>query len=155
MVKRKENKTIVTNRKALRDYHIESHFEAGLQLYGNEVKSLRAGEVNLNGSFAKVEGREIFLYNMHISPYEYCSDEQDPLRPKKLLLHKHEISQLIVKITQKGLTLVPTKIYFARGYAKVELGLATGKKQHDKRADLKEKQTMREAQKEVRSRNKR
>ncbi|MBU1851533.1 MAG: SsrA-binding protein SmpB, partial [Candidatus Omnitrophica bacterium] len=112
----------------------------------------RAGEANLKGSFAKVDGEEIVLHNMHISPYEFSRDEQDPLRPRKLLLHRSEIRAIITKIAQRGYTLVPLKVYFRRGYAKVEIGLARGKKQYDKRASLKEKQVRREVDREVRSR---
>lgn len=143
---------VVSNRQVFRDFKIEKIFEAGLQLFGNEVKSLRAGEANLKGSFAKVDGEEIVLHNMHISPYEFSRDEQDPLRPRKLLLHRSEIRAIITKIAQRGYTLVPLKVYFRRGYAKVEIGLARGKKQYDKRASLKEKQVRREVDREVRSR---
>ncbi len=144
------NKTIVTNRQALRDYYIEKAYEAGLQLSGNEVKSLRAGKANLKGSFARVESDEIILHNMHISPYEYSREDYDPLRPRKLLLHKAQIKQIKVKLTQRGYTLVPLKLYFKRGYAKVELVLARGKKLYDKRRVLKEKQAKREIDKALR-----
>ena len=140
---------VVSNRQAFRDFNIEKTFEAGLQLFGNEVKSLRAGEANLKGSFAKIDGGEIVLYNMHISPYEFSRDEQDPLRPRKLLLHKSEIRTIIAKIAQRGYTLVPLKIYFLRGYAKVEIGLARGKKLYDKRVALKERQVQREVDRDI------
>ncbi|MGD2278751.1 MAG: SsrA-binding protein SmpB [Candidatus Omnitrophota bacterium] len=143
-------KTIVTNRQALRDYYVEKAYEAGLQLLGNEVKSLRAGKANLKGSFAKVEGGEIVLYNMHISPYEYSHEEYNPLRPRKLLLHKAQIKQIEVKLTQRGYTLVPLKVYFLRGYAKVELALVRGKKLYDKRRVLKEKQARKEMDRALR-----
>jgi len=140
---------LVSNRQAFRDYKIEKTFEAGLQLFGNEVKSLRAGNANLKGSFAKVEGEQIFVHNLHISPYEFSREESDPLRPRKLLLHKREILYLSAKIDQRGYTLVPLKIYFHRGYAKVELGLGRGKKLYDKRASLKKKQARREVDREL------
>jgi len=147
-----KNSIMITNRQALRDYHIEKAFEAGIQLFGNEVKSLRAAQANLKGSFAKVEDGEIFLHNMHISPYEFSRDDQDPVRPRKLLLHKTEIRNIVAKINQQGYTLVPLKVYFKRGYAKVELALAKGKKHYDKRAALKKKQAKREMDKELKKR---
>ncbi|NQT33193.1 MAG: SsrA-binding protein SmpB [Candidatus Omnitrophica bacterium] len=147
-----KEKAVITNRQARRDYHIEKTYEAGLQLKGNEVKSLRAGNANLKGSFAKIENGELFLVNMHIGPYEFSQEEYDPLKPRKLLLHKTEIKQLITKLNQQGFTLVPLKVYFTRGYAKVEIALAQGKKFHDKRHALKEKQVKREMEKESRKR---
>ena len=140
----KQKGSVVSNRQAFRDFTIEKTFEAGIQLFGNEVKSLRAGEANLKGSFAKIDGQEIVLCNMHISPYEFSREEQDPLRPRKLLLHKAEIRTIVAKIAQRGYTLVPLKVYFKRGYAKVEIGLARGKRLYDKRVALKEKQTKRD-----------
>jgi SsrA-binding protein len=137
-------KPVVTNRQALRDYYVEKAYEAGLQLQGNEVKSLRAGKANLKGSFARLENGEIFVYNMHISPYEYSHEEYDPLRPRKLLLHKAQIKQIWTALSQKGYTLVPLKVYFKRGHAKMELAVARGKRQYDKRRALKEKQARRE-----------
>ena len=139
-----QEKTITTNRQARRDYHIEKAYEAGLQLQGSEVKSLRNGNANLKGSFAKVENGELFLYNMHISPYEYSREDYDPLRRRKLLLHGSEIKYLFMKSAQQGYALVPLKVYFRRGYAKVEIALAYGKKLYDKRKALKEKQAKRE-----------
>ncbi|MEA3490151.1 MAG: SsrA-binding protein SmpB [Candidatus Omnitrophota bacterium] len=140
----KDRQAIVTNRQAFRDYRVEKTYEAGLELRGGEVKSLRGGKANLKGSFARVENGEIFLYGMHISPYEYDREDYDPKRPRKLLLHKVQIRQLEVKSAQQGYALVPMKIYFSRGYAKVEIGLAVGKKLYDKRTALKEKQAKRE-----------
>jgi SsrA-binding protein len=148
----KEN-TVISNRQALRDFHIEKTYEAGIQLKGNEVKSLRLGEANLKGGFAKLEGAELFLLNMHISPYKFTREETDPLRPRKLLLNKSEIRQLGIKITQQGYTVIPMKVYFNRGYAKVELGLGKGKKLYDKRTDIKEKQVHREIERALRDRN--
>ena len=146
------NDPVISNRQALRDFYIEKSFEAGLQLLGNEVKSLRAGKANLKGSFAKIEGREVVLFNLHISPYEFSREDHDPLRPKKLLLNKSEIKHLEIKVNQRGYALIPLKIYFKRGYAKVELALAKGKRLYDKRVVLKEQQVKREIQKELRRR---
>ncbi len=140
----KKEQAVTTNRQALRDYYVDKGFEAGLQLKGNEVKSLRGGKANLKGSFAKIEKGELFLENMHISPYEYSREDYDPLRPRKLLLHGSEIRQIVAKLTQAGYTLVPLKVYFKRGYAKVELGLARGRKLYDKRKAIKEKQAKKE-----------
>jgi len=135
----------ITNRAARRDYFILEAFEAGLELRGAEVKSLRAGKASLAESFAKIEDREIFLYHMYISPYEYTNkEEQEPLRPKKLLLHKKEIDYLIVQISQKRLALIPLRVYFKKGFAKVELALAKGKRQWDKRETIRRKETERE-----------
>jgi len=136
--------TGITNRAARRDYFILESIEAGLELKGGEVKSLRAGRANLKESFAKVEGGEIFLYHMHISPYEYTrNEEQDPLRPKKLLLHKKEINYLIAQVSQKGLALIPLRVYFKKSYAKVELAVAKGKRQYDKREAIRRKEAER------------
>ena len=147
-------KAVVTNRQALRDYYVEKAYEAGLELLGNEVKSLRAGKANLKGSFARVENGEIFVYNMHISPYEYSHEDYDPLRPRKALLHKVQIKQIWTGLSQQGYTLIPLKIYFKRGFAKIELALARGKKLHDKRRAIKEKQAKKEIDKALRRRNK-
>ena len=148
------SKAVVTNRQALRDYYVEKAYEAGLQLKGNEVKSLRAGKANLKGSFARIENGEIFVFNMHISPYEYSREDYDPLRPRKLLLHKAQIKQIWTGLSQKGYTLVPLKIYFKRGHAKMEVALARGKRQYDKRRTLKEKQARREMDKALRRKDK-
>lgn len=140
-----KNNAAVTNRAARRDYFIIESFEAGLELKGPEVKSLRAGKASLAESFAKIEKGEIFLYHLYVSPYEYTEkDKQDPLRPKKLLLHKKEIVYLINNMSQKGLALVPLRVYFKKGYAKVELALAKGKKLYDKREAIKRKEAERE-----------
>ncbi len=146
----KENKAVVTNRQALRDYYIEKAFEAGIELRGNEVKSLRAGKANLKGSFARIEKGELYIYNLHISPYKYSREDYDPLRPRKLLLHKTEIRHMEIKSSQQGYTLVPLKIYFKRGYAKIEVAVARGKKFYDKRRALKEKQAKKEMDRALR-----
>jgi SsrA-binding protein len=140
---------IIKNPVALRDYHIEKRVEAGLQLKGNEVKSLRLAKANLRGSFAKLENGSVYICNLHINPYEFSADDYEPLRPRKLLLHKREINQVIVHISQQGYALVPIKIYFKRGYAKIELGFGKGKKLYDKRLSLKEKQQKRETEQAV------
>ncbi len=139
------DKVISTNRKARHDYHIEESYEAGIVLTGTEVKSVRNARVNLKDSFAKVEGNELFLYNMHISPYEQGNRfNHDPLRVRKMLMHKIEISRLTGKIKEKGYALIPLKIYLIRGRVKVELGLGRGKKMYDKRRDIAEKDSKRE-----------
>jgi len=134
---------IATNRKAHRDYEILESLECGLELKGSEVKSLRAAKINLNDSFARFEGAEIFLYNAHISHYAQASYlNVDPDRHRKLLLHKQQSIRINGKLAQKGLTLIPLKIYFnARGFAKIELGLCKGKKLYDKRETVKRRET--------------
>jgi SsrA-binding protein len=135
-------KSLVTNRKALRDYHVLEVLECGIELKGSEVKSLRAGKINLNDSFARIEKNEVILYNTHISPYVEASYlNVDPTRTRKLLLHKKEIARLNSRLMQKGLTLVPLRVYFnERGFAKVEIALCKGKKLYDKREDIKRKE---------------
>ncbi|HPD90648.1 MAG TPA: SsrA-binding protein SmpB, partial [Bacillota bacterium] len=131
-------KNIATNKKARHEYFIEDTYEAGIALTGTEIKSIRLGKVNIKESFAKIEQGELILYGMHISPYEQGNRfNVDPIRPRKLLLHKQEIRKLIGLTTQKGLTLVPLNIYLNNdGRAKVEIGVARGKKIYDKREDL-------------------
>ena len=145
-------KVVATNKKAFHDFHIEETVEAGIVLKGSEVKSLRAGKVNLRDSYAKVKNGEIFLVNVHISPYSHATyDRQDPLRLRKLLLHRREIRKLIGKVQERGFSLVPLRLYFnERGKVKVELALARGKKLYDKRAALKKKQLDRETERAVR-----
>jgi SsrA-binding protein len=138
-------KIVTENRKARHDYFIEETYEAGIVLAGTEVKSLRAGRANLKDSYAQVENGEMFLFNMHISPYEQGNRfNVDPVRPRKLLLHKREINRLLGKVKQQGLTLVPLKVYFKKGRAKVELALAKGKKVYDKRKTMAERDAQRE-----------
>lgn len=140
-------KLIATNKKAYHEYFIEDTYEAGIQLVGSEVKSIRVGNVNLKDSFALIKNNEVFLYNAHISPYvkgSYYNPE--PKRTRKLLLHKQEIDKLRGKVEKKGYTLVVTKMYFKQALVKVELALAKGKELHDKRAALKEKQLNRETE---------
>lgn len=139
------DRTVVANRRARHDYHLEETYEAGLQLLGSEVKSLRAGRASLQDAYAKVRGGELWLVNMHISPYEQAGPfNHDPLRPRKLLLHKAEIRRLVGKVKERGYTLIPLRVYFRRGLAKVELALARGKKQFDKRADIRKREAERQ-----------
>jgi len=142
----KEKKIVAVNRKARHDYFILETFEAGISLTGTEVKSLRSGKVSMQDSYADVKNGEVWIYNLHISPYEHGNIyNHDPKRPRKLLLNKDEIAYLVGKVKEKGLTLIPLSIYFnERGWAKVELGLAKGKKLYDKRKDLAEKAERRE-----------
>ncbi len=148
-------KIITENRKARHDYQIEETYEAGLVLAGTEVKSLRAGRANLKDSFARVDKGEVFLYNAHISPYDQASRfNHDPRRTRKLLMNKHEIRRLIGRVQEKGLTLVPLKMYFKNGRAKVELALAKGKKLYDKRDDIAARDAKREVEKAFRERQK-
>ena len=133
-------KVVATNRKARHEYEVLDTFEAGLVLKGPEVKSLREGKVGFQDAFARVEGGEVWLHSLHISPYEQANRfNEDPLRPRKLLLHRQEILRLIGKVEEKGLTLIPLSIYFRRGYAKVTLALARGRKTYDKREKLRRK----------------
>ncbi len=137
-------KVAATNRKAHHEYFILETMEAGIALTGTEVKSLRQGKANLNDAFARVDQGECILYDMHISPYDFGNRfNPDPKRPRKLLLHKREIMKLHSEIKEKGLTLIPLKVYFTRGMAKVELGLAKGKKLYDKRDDMAKKEAKR------------
>lgn len=147
------DKIIATNRQARHDYAILESFEAGIALKGTEVKSLRAGQASLKDSFARVEGSELFLYNMHIPPYEFGNIANvDPIRPRKLLLHKNQIRRLIGELSAKRLTLIPLKLYFTRGIAKVELALAKGKKLYDKREAIRERETERELRRIIKGR---
>jgi len=143
-------KVVARNRKARHDYEILETFEAGMALKGPEVKSLRVGKASFQDAFATVERGEVWLYSLHISPYEQANRfNADPVRTRKLLLNRREIRRLIGKVEERGLTLVPLEIYFVRGYAKVQLALARGKKLHDKREALKRKQLDREARRAV------
>ena len=138
-------KVVTTNRKAFHDYHIHETYEAGISLVGTEVKSLRGGSANLKESYVIIKDGEAFLLNCHISPYSHGNiQNHEPLRTRKLLLHKKEINRLWGNISQKGYTLVPLKIYFKNGKAKVEIGLAKGKRQYETRATIKEKEAKRE-----------
>ena len=141
------------NRKARHDYFIHEAYEAGLELFGTEVKSLRAGKANLKDSYAEIKNGELFLQNMHISPYEQGNIfNHEPLRPKRLLMHKGEILKLFGKTREKGFTLIPLKVYFKRGRAKVELALASGKHTYDKRQDLAKKAAQRDIDRAMKDR---
>jgi SsrA-binding protein len=146
-------KNIAENRKAFHDYHILETFETGLVLLGTEVKSIREGRVNLRDSFARIEKGEVFVYNLHIQPYTHRGyADHEPLRPRKLLLHAHEIRKLIGKTVERGMTLVPLRMYFKGGRVKVALGLARGKQMHDKREAIKQRETERETRAAVKHR---
>jgi SsrA-binding protein len=145
-------KVVTTNRKAYHDYHIDDKYEAGISLVGTEVKSLRGGSANLKESYVIIKDGEAFLFNCHISPYSHGNlQNHEPLRTRKLLLHKKEISRLWGSISQKGYTIVPLKIYFKNGKAKVEIGLGRGKRQYEKRATIKEKEANREIERHMKS----
>ena len=147
-------KVIAQNKKARHDYFLEELIETGIELTGTEIKSIRAGGVNLRDSFAKIENGEVWVYNMHISPYEQGNRyNTDPMRPKKLLLHKREIGRLLGVTTQKGLALVPVQLYFnPRGRAKLELAVARGKKLYDKREDIAKRGAARDMERQYKNR---
>lgn len=147
-------KLVANNKKAYHDYFIDEKYECGIELHGTEVKSLRLGKCSVKESFIKIEKGEVFVYGMHISPYEQGNIfNVDPMRKKKLLMHKAEIRKLDSKVSEKGVTLVPLQVYFKDGRAKIEIGLARGKKLYDKRDDIAKKDQLREAQKEFKVRN--
>ncbi len=147
----RKEKTIVTNRKAFRDYEIFEKREAGIELMGSEVKSLRAGKVNLSDCYASVEHGEVILYNLHISPYEMSGKtSHDPLRPRRLLLHKREIKRLLIASSEKGFTLVPLRIYFKGPYVKIELATGRGRKMFDKRQRTAQKEADRTIERAMR-----
>ena len=154
MAEKKTNtKLIANNKKAYHDYFIEDTWEAGISLAGTEVKSLRMGKCSIKESFIRTDGGEVTIYGMHISPYEKGNIfNKDPLRPRRLLLHKSEINRLTGRIAQQGYTIVPLKVYFKGSLVKVEIGLAKGKKLYDKRADIAKKDQRREAEKEFKVR---
>ncbi|KAB3530178.1 SsrA-binding protein SmpB [Alkaliphilus serpentinus] len=152
---REGTKSIATNKKARHDYFVEETYEAGIELKGTEVKSIRLGKINIKDGHARVENSEVFLYNIHISPYEKGNIfNVDPLRPRKLLLHKREIRKLIGYVQQKGYTLIPLSVYLKNGRIKVELGVAIGKKLYDKRHDIAKRDAQRRIAKEVGARMK-
>jgi SsrA-binding protein len=155
--KENQHKVVATNRKAYHDYFIEEKLEAGVMLRGTEVKSLRDGRVNLQDSYASVDDGEVFLHHCHISPYSHGNImNHEPLRARKLLLHRKEINKLIGKTQQKGLTLIPLRIYFSKqGRAKVEMALAKGKKQYDRRETIKAREAGREVERAIKGRKER
>jgi SsrA-binding protein len=149
----KAQSTIAENRKAYHDFHLLETFEAGLVLLGTEVKAIREGRVNLRDSFARVEDGEVFLYNVNISPYSHRGyANHEPLRRRKLLLHRDEIRKLIGKTVEKGMTLVPVRFYFKNGRVKVAVSLAKGKKEYDKRETIKRREADRETRAAIKSR---
>ena len=148
-----ETKTITVNRKAYRDYHILESLEAGIVLMGTEIKSIRSGRVNIRDAYAKPEAGELWLVNAHIASYQAASHfNHEPNRPRKLLLHRRQIDELAGMVAQKGLTLVPLKLYIKRGIAKLELGVARGKRLHDKREAMARRETEREIGRALRKR---
>ena len=154
MAKQKGTKLIANNKKAYHDYFIEEEYEAGIALHGTEVKSLRQGHCSVKESFIRIDNNEVMISGMHVSPYEKGNIfNRDPLRPKKLLLHRYEINKLQGKIKEKGYTLVPLKVYLKDSLVKVEIGLARGKKLYDKRADIAKKDMRREAERDFKVRN--
>ncbi len=144
------NRPVITNRKAWHDYTIDDTYEAGIELVGTEVKSIRAGKVNLQDAFCRVENGELWLHGMYIAPYEFANRwAVDSRRARKLLLHKDEIRQLRTRAEQRGLTIVPLKIFFQRGYAKLEIGVGKGKKLYDKRQAIAERDVERQQRREM------
>ncbi len=147
-------KLIVNNKKAYFDYFIEDTWEAGIALHGTEVKSVRMGKCSIKEAFIRVEDREVFVYNMHISPYEKGNIfNKDPLRVKKLLLHRHEVNKILGEVTQKGYTIVPLQVYLKGSLVKVQVGLGRGKKLYDKRDTIAKKDQRREAEKDFKIKN--
>ncbi len=143
-------RVVISNRKARHEYSIEESFDAGVALVGTEVKSIRAGQANIQDAFCKVENGEVWLYNMHVNPYEHGTHwNLEPRRKRKLLLHRHEIDRIRAWMEQKGLALIPLKLYFQRGFAKLELGLGKGKKLYDRRDDIAKRDVERERQREL------
>ena len=155
MAKGKESqKLIANNKKAYHDFFIDETYECGIALHGTEVKSMRMGKCSIKEAFIRIEDGEVFVYGLHVSPYEKGNIfNKDPLRVKKLLMHKYEINKLLGKIKEKGYTLVPLQVYFKDGKVKVEIGLARGKKLYDKREAIAKKDQRREAEKEFKVRN--
>jgi SsrA-binding protein len=151
---KKDDKLIANNKKAYHDYFIEDTYEAGIALHGTEVKSMRMGKCSIKESFVRIENGEVIIYGMHVSPYEKGNIfNKDPLRVKKLLLHKNEINKLAGKISTQGYTIVPLKVYFKGSLVKVQIGLAKGKKLYDKRQDIAKKDQRREAEREFKVKN--
>ncbi len=147
-------KLVANNKKAYHDYFVDEKYETGLVLHGTEVKSLRLGQCSIKEAFVRIENGEVWVYGMHISPYEKGNIfNKDPMRPKKLLMHKSEINKLLGKIKEKGFTLVPLQVYFKDGRAKLEIGLCRGKKNYDKRESIAKKDMKREAERDFKIRN--
>ncbi len=151
---REAMKLVANNKKAYHDYFIDENYEAGIVLHGTEVKSMRLGKCSIKEAFVRIENNELWVYGMHISPYEKGNlFNRDPLRPKKLLMHKAQIRKLTGQLAEKGFTLVPLQVYFKDGRAKVEIGLARGKKLYDKRHDIAKKDQRREVEKQFKIKN--
>ncbi len=149
-------KVVATNRKAQHDYFLEDRLEAGVALQGSEIKSIRAGQISLREAYVKNDGREVWLMNAHVAPYEPANRlNHDPLRPRRLLLHRREITRLFNEMRQKGMTLIPTRVYLARGRAKVEIALARGKKKYDKRQEIARRESERELARVMRGKGER
>ena len=149
IISKESIKLIANNKKAYHDYFIDDKWEAGIELFGTEVKSIRMGKCSIKEAFVKIDKGEVYVYGMHISPYEKGNIfNKDPLRPKKLMLHKYEINKLVGKLNEKGLTLVPLQVYFKGSLVKVEIGLARGKKLYDKRQDIAKRDMKRENERE-------
>ncbi len=150
--KKREVKLVANNKKAFHDYFIEDKYEAGLELFGTEVKSLRMGKCSIKEAYVREIGGQLFVMQMHISPYEKGNIfNKDPLRVRKLLLHKHEIRKICDKIKEKGYTIVPLRVYFPGDYAKIEIGIARGKKLYDKRESIAEKEQMRDVERRMKN----
>jgi SsrA-binding protein len=151
--KDEKERDVAVNRRAYHDYFIDDKLEAGIMLTGTEVKSVRNGRTNLRDGFVRIDGNEAWLENVHISPYAQANVmNHEPMRPRKLLLHRKEISSLVGKVRQKGYTLIPLRVYFSRNHAKVEVGLARGKKQYDKRGAIAERDAKRDIARAMRTR---
>jgi SsrA-binding protein len=147
-------KLIANNKKAYHDYFIDDKYETGIELYGTEVKSIRMGKCSIKEAFVRIQNGEVYIYGMHVNPYEKGNIfNKDPLRPRKLLMHKAEINKLTGKIAEKGFTLVPLQVYFKGSLVKVEIGLARGKKLYDKREDIAKKDQRRELEREFKVKN--
>jgi SsrA-binding protein len=153
MPKKDGERVAISNRRARHEYYILDSWETGIMLVGSEVKSIRDGRANLADAYARIEGGEVWLHGMHVSPYPFARQQHDPTRRRKLLLHRGEIDRLMGKLNESGLTLVPLKVYFKDGLAKVELGLARGKRQWDKRQALAERDAKREAERALKGRS--
>ena len=154
MAKKEPQKLVANNKKAYHDYFIDETYEAGIVLHGTEVKSMRLGKCSVKESFIRIEYGEVFVYGMHVSPYEKGNIfNKDPMRVKKLLMHRYEINKLIGKVKEKGYTLVPLQVYFKDGKVKVEIGLARGKKLYDKREDIAKKDQRRENERDFKIKN--
>jgi SsrA-binding protein len=152
-MERKGERVAISNRRARHEYHILDTYETGIMLVGSEVKSIRDGRANLADAYARIEGGEVWLHGMHVSPYAFARDHPDPTRRRKLLLHRGEIDRLVGKLNESGLTLVPLKVYFKDGLAKVELAVARGKRQWDKRQAMAERDAKRETERVMKGRH--